>query len=322
MPGDEPTLLADIGGTNARFTVGAQGAIDNVVTYEASAFPGPCAAIERFLSEHGSGARPRSAAIAAAGPVTDGEIVLTNSDWRIRAAELQAAFGFERVVLLHDFAAVALAVPWLAVPDLLAIGGGAAVEGEQIAVMGAGTGLGMAGLLRVPSGYRVLSSEGGHVTMAAADDREAAILSRVRARFGHASAERVLSGDGLVNLYRAIAELEAEAEAPRRDAAGICAAALAGDCPLCRSALETFCAMLGSVAGNLALTLNARGGLYLAGGIVPRFVDFLAASRFRERFEAKGRFSSYLASIPTSLILHPEPAFLGLLTAIESDLAP
>ena len=152
--------------------------------------------------------------------------------------------------------------------------------------------------------------------MAAADAREARLLGILRRRFGHVSAERVLSGQGLVHLYRAIAEAEGR-PAPARDAAGITTHALAGDCPASGAALDAFCAMLGTLAGNVALTLGARGGVYLAGGMVPRFTGYLAGSSFRARFQDKGRFGDYLAAIPTWAVVHPSPAFLGLLEMLR-----
>ena len=147
--------------------------------------------------------------------------------------------------------------------------------------------------------------------MAPADAREAALLNHLRSRYGHVSAERVLSGPGLENLYRSIAAVEGIA-APPRSAPEIITEGLRGNCPVSTAALSDFCAMLGTIAGNLALTFGARGGVHIGGGIVPRFIEFLAASRFRERFEAKGRFASYLAEIPVRVIVKPNPAFLGL----------
>ncbi|MDH3596618.1 MAG: glucokinase, partial [Rhodospirillales bacterium] len=159
--------------------------------------------------------------------------------------------------------------------------------------------------------------EGGHVTMAPADRRESALLEYLRGRFEHVSAERVLSGPGLENLYQAVAAVDG-LTAPPRPAQEIVARALAGDSRVSVAALDCFCAMLGTMAGNLALTFGARGGIYIGGGVVPRFAEFLPASRFRERFESKGRFATYLERIPAFVIVHPDPAFLGLEALVEA----
>lgn len=309
-------LLADIGGTNARFALLRDGRLGAMSGLKVADYPGPIEAIEAFLAGQEGAPRPQGAALAAAGPTDGRELRMTNAAWHLRAGEIAEAFGMERVVLLHDFAAQALAVRRLEAADLIKVGGGEADPAWPVAVIGPGTGLGMAALLPGAGGSKVLSSEGGHVTMAAVDAREAAILENLRARFGHVSAERLISGSGLVNLYRAMAEIEGR-EPAESDPAAITAAALGGDAPLARDCLETFCAMLGTVAGNLALTLNARGGVYLAGGILRRFTELFMASDFRRRFEAKGRFADYLADIPCWLITHPEPAFLGLQEAAE-----
>ena len=177
------------------------------------------------------------------------------------------------------------------------------------------TGLGVAAYLP-QGGGRVLNSEGGHATLAGSSPREDAVIAHLRQRFGHASAERALSGPGLENLYHAIAALDGVA-VPARDAAAISKAARSGECPVCRAALDMFCAMLGDVAGNLALTFGARGGVYIAGGIVPRLGGYFEQSPFRRRFEAKGRFSAYVAAVPTCVILAETPALRGLATLFD-----
>ncbi len=300
-------LLADVGGTNARFALLSARGVGAVRRIEVRAFAEPVEAIESFLGK----TRPARAALSVAGPVESGRAQLTNGPWRFSAAEIGAAFGFESVVLVNDYAALAHAVPHLGDDDLVRIGGGVPVPEAAAAILGPGTGLGVAGLIPAGRGFEPLVGEGGHVTMAPADRRESEVLDRLRQDFGHVSAERVLSGEGLVNLYRAIAGLEGLA-ATLRTPAEITRLALAGNCPSSGAALEMFCAMLGTVAGNLALTLGARRGVYLAGGILPRFVEYLARSPFRQRFVGKGRFESYLEAIPTSVITRRDPAFLGL----------
>lgn len=304
-------ILADIGGTNARFARLRDGRIGWRRQVRVADYSSLNAALRAYLADWDRGPRPTRLAVAAAGPIAGGKVGMTNSPWRVSARALQAAFRLKNVVLVNDFAAVAQAVPHLAPAHTQAIGGGRGVRGAPVAVLGPGTGLGVAGLVPGPGGPRVLVTEGGHVTMAPSDARESAILEHLRGRIGHVSAERVLSGAGLIHLYRAIAALD-DLPVERLSAAEITERALAGSCRTCAEALATFCAMLGTVAGNLALTLGARGGVYLAGGIVPRFVAYLAASAFRERFESKGRFCAYLRPIPVRVIVHPDVAFLGL----------
>jgi glucokinase len=235
---------------------------------------------------------------------------MTNHPWNFSIRALRDRLGFERLEVINDFTALALALPRLAPDERMAVGGGAAAAGAPIGVLGPGSGLGVSGL--VPSGSRwiALTGEGGHATMAPANDRESAVLDRMRRHFDHVSAERALSGPGLVNLYNTLAAIDG---VPARGftAAQITDLATRAEDPLCRETTMIFCAMLGSMAGNLALTLGARGGVYVGGGIVPRLGQTFVESPFRERFEAKGRLQVYLAAIPTFVVTHPLPAFLG-----------
>jgi glucokinase len=171
----------------------------------------------------------------------------------------------------------------------------------------------MACLVVGPGGRAVVTSEGGHASLASMGSHYDGIIGSLRRRYGRVSAERVLSGAGVVNLHQALAELDGTTS-PRRTPSEVTAAAFDGTSPLCRAAIDTFCAFLGAVAGDVALTFGARGGVYIGGGIVPRFVDYLARSDFREHFSAKGRLRPYLEGIPTRVILHPTPAFAGLMS--------
>lgn len=310
-------ILADIGGTNARFARLRDGRIGARRQIRVADHPSLNAALRAYLTEWDSGPAPTHMAVAAAGPVTGGKVILTNFPWRISASALRASFRLRDVVLVNDFAAIAQAVPRLAPAHTVAIGRGRGMPEAPIAILGPGTGLGVAGLVPGPGGPQALVTEGGHVTMAPSDSRESKILAHLRGRFGHVSAERVLSGDGLVNLYQAIAALD-DRPIETLSPAQITEKAVAKSCRTCAATLSTFCAMLGTVAGNLALTLGARGGVYLAGGVVPRFVPYLAASAFRDRFESKGRFHAYLEAIPVRVIVHPDPAFLGLRATLEA----
>jgi glucokinase len=303
-------LLGDIGGTNARFALLTDGDVGAVQALRVEQFPGVPDAIDRFLGQH---ARPAiaSAVFAAAGPCDRNRITVTNSGWVIDGAAIAAAFGFATVSVINDFVATGWSLPLLAAGDLMAIGGGRAVPDAPMVAIGPGTGLGLTCHVPGPHGASVIASEGGHADLPAASDREDAVIRILRARFGHVSAERAISGPGLENLYQAIATIDGAA-VPERHAAAITDAALDHSCPVSVAALEMFCSMLGKVAGNAALCFGSRGGVYIAGGIAPRIAGFVAQSQFRAAFEARGRLRSYAQSIPTSVILHPDTAFLGL----------
>ncbi len=311
-------LLADIGGTYARFALaqgaqGAQGAQPGpVARFAVADHDTPASALRAAIDELASDRRPRQAALAVAGPVTAGRAALTNGDWQFDAERLAAELELDAVHLTNDFSAVAHALPHLGPEDLVSLGGGEGVPGAMLAVLGPGTGLGVSGLLRSEGRQLAIAGEGGHVTLAAADAEEAALLERLRGRFGHVSAERLLSGSGLVALYEALAEADGRAS-ERLTPAEVTERALAESDPHCHGALSRFCALLGGVAGDLALTLGARGGLFVAGGIAPRILPFLQASDFRQRFEDKGRFRAYLEAIPSLVITHKSPALVGLI---------
>ena len=215
------------------------------------------------------------------------------------------------VAVLNDFEALAWSLPALRSEHIVTLGAPRAGDRGTMAVLGPGSGFGLAAMAFAGEAEVALVTEGGHATLSSENRREDAIILALRQQFHHVSVERVLSGSGLMQLYHAIARVDDET-VPERDSSEIVAHALADDCKVSREALELFCAFLGSVAGNVALTLGARGGVFIGGGIAPRFTDFLRSSAFRERFEAKGRMSSYLARIPTAVIVHPLPAFLGL----------
>ena len=312
-------LLADIGGTHARFSLATEHGFGPITTLETENYDDAAAAIRTFLDQVRFEPPPRAAALACAGPVEHGFVELTNSDWKIDAAGLQARLGIDEVALVNDFAAVAWAIPALKDGDLFQIGGGGPAAGMPAAVLGPGTGLGVAGYVPHEGGATVIVGEGGHATMPAATRLEAELLAEIRKELDHLSAERVLSGDGLVRLYETLPRLAGD-RAPERTAAEITEAALAQSCGASQAALDMFCALLGTFAGNVALTLGARGGIYIAGGIVPRILDYLAASEFRRRFEAKGRFRDYVSRIPVWIIRHPEPAFLGLMRVLQGRL--
>jgi glucokinase len=308
---DGPLLVADIGGTNARFALLDEegGGVGPLHRVELDTFAGVAEAIRPFLETRCGGRPPRGAVLAVAGPVSGNRVRLTNRGWAVDGAELARALGIGAVRVVNDFAAVSWSLPRLGAADLFPLGGGPGEPGEPMAVLGPGTGLGVGAFLPPD---RALVTEGGHASLAARDAREAAVVEWLRPRHnGHVSAERVLSGMGLCNLHDALAALDGAA-VPERSAAAVAEAALSGGCPVSREALSMFCAVLGGVAGDLALLYGAKGGVFVAGGIAPRFPEFLAASAFRERFEAKGRFREWLRPVPAFLVTRPDAAMLGL----------
>jgi glucokinase len=310
-------LVGDVGGTNARFAViDAQGHIRNPRIFLAKDYPTISAVIGEYLETTCGRKRPARAVIAVAGPVVDGEIEFTNLDWQISEGELIADFGFEAVKLLNDFAAQALACPRLDREELRAIGpklkGGSDCP---VVVLGAGTGFGVAGLARADRGDVSIATEGGHAAFAPADEVEVEVWRRFAARYGRVSIERLLSGPGMFDLYRALADIEGS-NAALTDQRAVYEAGNAGD-PLAGRTLDRFCAIMGSVAGDLALTFGARGGVFISGGIAPKLADRLAGGDFRARFEDKGRLTDYVKQIPTSLVLHPYPAIVGAARELE-----
>lgn len=315
-------LVGDIGGTNARFgLINGQGRIHDQRILSSADYASPAAAAEAYLAMlaasnvAGVSGRPRRGAFAIAGPVTGDDVLMTNRGWSFSIRRTRDLLGLDRLAVINDFTAVALAIPLLGEADSRPVGDGVPMPGGVIGVLGPGTGLGVSGLVPVGEGrWLALAAEGGHATMAPVSDREGAVLAQLRKSMDHVSAERVLSGPGLVNLYEALCIIDG-IEPARLDPADITTAALAGSDAHRVEAVEMFCAMLGTVAGNLALTLGARGGVYIAGGIVPRLGAMFTHSRFRKRFVEKGRMRDFLSPIPTRVITHDLPAFLGLAAA-------
>ncbi|MCB1896598.1 MAG: glucokinase [Zoogloeaceae bacterium] len=306
-----PHLVGDVGGTHARFAVvespGRRPV--RVRVFRCAEFAGPDDAIRAYLRREGL-AMPRHGAIGIATPVTGDDIALTNGHWRFAVSTLRAALGLERLVVVNDFTALALGLLSLEAGECIQLGGGAPTVDAAIALIGAGTGLGVSGLVRCGNGVAAITGEGGHVTLSAGSARESAIIDRLARRFGHVSAERTLSGPGLSAMHDAIRELAGQSPSPLPPER-ISARALAGDCPHCIETIEIFCELLGSFAADVALTLGARGGVYLGGGIVPRLGEHFLRSGFRHRFDAKGRFSAYLAKIPVFVLQAPHVALAG-----------
>jgi len=310
----ETTLLVgDVGGTNARFAiarlVGGEPVLEHHESFPAERYPTFLKGVAAFID--GCAVKPTGGVIAVAGPVTNGEIDLTNSPWRVSEAEL-ATLGLNPVRLINDFEALAWGAPVVPSDQLASLGG--PPEGDPhaaIAVLGPGTGFGVSALARDAYGNAVaMPSEGGHACFAPGDPIEDEILRILRRRYERVSIERLICGPGLLNMHRALAEIDGR-DSHIDDPAQITTEALENPNSHCGATLARFCAILGAVAGDIALTTGARGGVYIAGGIAPRILPFLKASPFRERFERKGRFQDYMAAIPTHVILHKHAALLG-----------
>jgi len=312
-------LLADIGGTNARFALqqpGADGFAD-IEVLACSAYPTIGDAVRAYLAKAGARSLAveglKHAALAIANPVEGDEVGMTNHCWRFSIAALKAELGLDTLLVVNDFAALAMSLPHLKGEQRERIGGGVEQPGKPIGLIGPGTGLGVSGVVPCGARWIALAGEGGHASFAPVSKQEMKILQALWEEYGHVSSERLLSGLGLELIHRALA-------GQRLSAPEITGRALDGSSVACRETVETFCAVLGSVAGNVALTLGATGGMYIGGGIVPRLGRLFTGSRFRERFEGKGRLSPYLARIPTWLITEEYPALRGVAAMLDDDI--
>lgn len=319
-------LLADIGGTNARFAFAEPGKTNPVAiaSYAVTEFP----SFEGVLSQLQQDWRELSLpdtklariCLAVAAISDQREISFTNNAWRFTADSVAAQTGCPRISIVNDFAAVARSLPALGTQHLEAIGGGGVQKGEPMVAIGPGTGTGVATLVFDKTGKPlVVPGEGGHVDFAPITDIEAKILSRLRAQFGRVSIERMLCGEGIMNIYRSLADIRGLPVIHLTPEA-VGAAAQRGNDALSVEAMNTFFSVLGAAAGNLALTLGARGGVYVAGGISPRYIALLRKSDFRARFLAKGRFADFNGGIATYVVTHPDPGLLGAaMLCVEED---
>ena len=319
---DGPRLLADIGATHARFGLeAAPGVLRQVAVLLCDDYSGIVPLLHAYLAQTG-GVRINHAAFALANPISGDYIRMTNRDWEFSTDEVRRALGLSTLLIVNDFTALAMALPGFEPKDLMQIGGGAPQSHAVAGVLGPGTGLGVSGVIPTIDGFVTLGSEGGHVNFAPADEREFAILQHAWQEWPHVSNERLISGPGIELMYRALARRNgATAEqAPPRSTADIVSGALDEQDALCLEVLETFAGMLGSAAANLAVTLGAFGGIFIGGGIVPRIAEWFATSPFRARFEAKGRFTAYIAQIPTYVIMTPNPALHGVSRILSEHL--
>lgn len=307
-------LVGDVGGTNARFALldGENQPVSSS-TLSASDFPSLAEAVRSYLDRHDVD-RLDAAAVAVATPVTGDAVKLTNNHWSFSIEQTRRDLGLQTLHVINDFTALALSVPHLPESELIRIGGGEQLAKHARAVIGPGTGLGVSGLVPCGSHWSALQGEGGHVSLGVRTPREIAVYRLLTERFGHVSAERFLSGPGLVNVVTALRQIDGLSRqdySPAQVTEYGMTVADDSEHGSCVEALNMFCDLLGSCAGNLVLTLGAEGGVYIGGGIVPRLGDFFARSGFRQQFEDKGRMQGYLQKVPSYVIHSPYPALIG-----------
>ncbi len=311
------SLVADIGGTNARFALVADGdqtplQLRNLAVTD---YPTIVDAIDAYLELAGLG-KPWQAAISVASPVTGDQLNMTNHTWSFSVRDTRAALGLRHLKVLNDYTALALALPVFTESECRQVGSGEALSGFPMAVIGPGTGLGVSAVVHAGKHWIPLEGEGGHVSYGPVNAREQQIIERLRENHEHVSAELLVSGSGLALIYATICLLE-RGEAIKLHPGEVSSRALEGEDSFATEALEIFCGILGTVAGNLALTMGARGGIYIGGGIVPKLIDFFTASSFRDRFERHGRLTGYLQEIPTYVIDTDYPALTGVAIALD-----
>jgi glucokinase len=304
-------LVSDIGGTNARFAmVDARGWPEDERVLQTSDFPGVVEAASAYLD----GRKVDGVVLVVAGPVESDEITLTNCPWAFSLTETKLALGVERLTAINDFVAQALSLPRLDDEDCIKLAGGEALDDRPIAVIGPGTGLGVAGLLKIDGRYRPMATEGGHVAFAPRDDVESDVLAILRERYGHVSNERLLSGPGLANFAKALAELS-DVDLSINGPADVVARADNEGCVICADAISRFCSLLGAAAGDLALTYGARGGVYLTGGMMSHLGRHFDADQVTKAFIDKGRFKAYLEVIPLIRVLRTDTGLIGAAVA-------
>ncbi|HVA55481.1 MAG TPA: glucokinase [Gammaproteobacteria bacterium] len=303
-------LVGDIGGTHTRLAVYARSGFAGVAVLQNDSSPDFYTLLTGYCARLPATLRPQRARFAVAAPVTTQSVRLTNRDWHLDSEQLREILGLQSVQLINDFAALVLGIHQLEPGGFRQIGGGYADPRAALVAIGPGTGFGMAGLVPCEDHWAVVSSEGGHATLATLNGRELEILGRMRHKDDPVSVEEVLSGPGLLNLYKAIAALDGiTVEAQTQEA--VTQLARNGN-QLALETLDMFFRFLGRTAGDAALAFNARGGAYLAGGILPELRPELERSRFRDAFENKGKYTDYVVAIPTFLITDPLVALRGL----------
>lgn len=317
---DGPRLLADIGGTNARFALEmGPGEIAQIHVYPCADYPSVEEVLKKYLKDTKIG-QVNHAAIAIANPVDGDQVSMTNHNWTFSIEATRRALGFDTLLVVNDFTALAMALPGLTDAQRLQVGGGTRRQNSVIGLLGPGTGLGVSGLIPADDRWIALGSEGGHATFAPADEREDLVLRYARKKWAHVSFERVAAGPGLELIYRALAARDKKRAPASTDPAEVVSRAHEGE-PLALETVDCFCGILGTFASNIAVTLGALGGIYIGGGVVPKLGELFMRSPFRQRFEAKGRFEAYLSKVPTYIITAEYPAFLGVSAILAEQLS-
>lgn len=304
-------LVGDIGGTNIRFAICKMnnGTLSHIETFLTSKYDNLENIIKYYLNLH-KNYDIKNGCIAIACPVTNDYIEMTNHNWAFSIKQLKKNIHFDNLEIINDFTAVSMAIPMLKTNNLIQFGGKTPLKNKPIAIYGAGTGLGVSALININKQWINFAGEGGHVDFAPNNVEEDKILEILRKEHGRVSAERILSGIGLVNIYRAI--VKSNNLIPKNlKPKDVSKLALTNNCIYCHKALSLFCVIMGRFGGNLALTLGAFGGVYIAGGIIPNFLNFFKKSGFREAFEDKGRLRQYVIDIPVYMITHDQPGLLG-----------
>lgn len=303
-------LVADIGGTNMRIAqTNGLNQIKDIRKYRVVDYASPAATIAAYIKDSGCSS-VSDACLAIASPIKDDRITMTNHSWSFSIEETRQQLALSALHMINDFTAIALSVPFLDDSQKIQIGGQAANLEKPIAVFGAGTGLGAAHVIPHGGKFIALAGEGGHASFAPNSELECKVLAVLAQRFGHVSAERLISGQGIENIYSALSEV-LEIPAEKLTAAEISAKAIAKECLLCQQTLDMFAEAMGSFGGNLAVNMLAEGGVYIAGGIVPRFIDYIKTSQFRQRFESKGRLASFNKNVPVYVVTEEQPGLLG-----------
>lgn len=317
-------LVADIGGTNARFAVHDidKDKLSEVIVLSVAEYPFFIVALQHVISQFNQADhradKPEAVCLAVACPVDDDLIRFTNSHWTFSKTELAAELDHVPLTVINDFSAIAYSLTAVKSHEWFQLGGGEARPHGPMAILGPGTGLGMCTLAPVGRSFMILDGEGGHIDFAPATDQEIAILNELKTRFNHVSVERLLSGAGIINIYQSLCKLES-ATIVHSAARDITAAAMDGTDDMAVEALSVFCRVLGATAGNLALITGAKGGVYIGGGISPKILDFINNSECRSRFEDKGRFKSYVADIPLRVLLQKQPGLSGAVQKLKLD---
>ena len=313
------SVVADVGGTNIRL------AVCDIFTGEMSKLREmPCAefvTLDAALVQYFASLNENvnNLCIGIACPVEGDLVSMTNLSWEFSQAALKAKLNLDKLYVINDYTAISLAVPFLDDEDKIKIGGGEQVEFGTSAIFGPGTGLGVSHITYENEKWVSLDGEGGHVSLASYTREHADVLLLLQEQFGHVSAERVLSGQGLVNVYHALCRLDGK-QAEFHEPKQVAQAGLAKQCPISEKTLDIFCEITGGFAGNLALNMACTGGVYIAGGIIPRFIHKFIESDFRTFFESKGRFTEYVSAIPTYLITHDNPGLLGASVYLRQEL--